>query len=102
MSRSHDSESSSAAAFSGRPSQGDEVMWLRVPMNVSNPHWVADLLSPYVERNKGRLSIVISAVDLSVPVFVSDLIDAVAAGRDQWVHLDLTLRYIRERDGDGE
>ena len=86
----------SSQLLSPRLSEGPDLLWLRVPMRVSDPQWVADQLSPYSKSNQGRLSVVASTVDLSVPLFIGDLIDAVAAGRDQWVHLDLTLRYIQE------
>ena len=95
MSRIHDS---SSEVFSGKRFEGEDLLWLRVAMRVSNPQWIADLLAPYA-KSKKRVSIVVSAVDFSVPVVVGDLIDAVAAGRDQWVHVDLTLRYIRELGG---
>jgi len=87
-------------AFLHRPPQGTEVMWLRVPMRVSEPHWVAEHLSPLVENGQGRLSVVVSAVELAVPVCVGDLIDAVAAGKDHWADLDLTIRRTAGRAGE--
>jgi len=71
---------------------------LHVPLHLSDPQWVLQIISGSKQNHDWSNYVEVSDVELSVPNFIEDMVEAIECERNDWVHLDLTFRYFRVLD----
>lgn len=89
-------ESNKAPPFSVKPTIEATRIQLHVPLQLSDPQWVLRMISGGQNHDWSNY-VEVSDIELSVPGFVADLVEALEQGRSDWVHLDLSVRYFRVR-----